>query len=170
MDGAVERDIPERGVAFHALTREQDDGFGAIVVNGFDALRRIGFQQFDGWPRREVGVPMGLQNRQECRFIRRLRGGAQMPAVREFFVLWPDGRRIELVGLAETDVLWKEKIRAQSRLGAFREDRIAIDFHLVKSRLNSNTLGCLVLSVSRMMMRPGFTWTISRKAVSNTPP
>ena len=132
MDGAVERDIPERGVAFYVLTCKKDDGFGAIVVNGFDALRRIGFQQFDGWPRREVGVPRGLQNRQECRVIRRLRVGAQMPAVCEFFVLWPDGRRIELVGLAETDIFRQEEIRAQSRFWAFREDRIAINFHLVE--------------------------------------
>ncbi len=68
MDGAVERDIPKRGVAIYVLSREQDDGFGAVVVNGFDALRRVGFQQFDGWTRREIRVTMWLQYRQERGF------------------------------------------------------------------------------------------------------
>ena len=55
-----------------------------------------------------------------------------MPAVREDFILWPDGRRIELIRLAEADVFWQEEIRAQCRFWTFREDRVAIDFHLIE--------------------------------------
>ena len=75
-----------------------------------------------------------------CRTVR------NVVSVREFFVLWPDGRRIELVGLAETDILRQEEIRAQGRLWAFREDRIAIDFHLVKRmQIEFEDLGLLGL-------------------------
>lgn len=107
MDGTAEGDVSVRDIVFSIWPREQDDGFGAVIVNGFDALRRFGFQQADGWARREVGVLMWLQNREKRCFIRRFRGGAQMPEVLEFFVFGPDRRWIELVSLAETDVFRK---------------------------------------------------------------
>ena len=67
-----------------------------------------------------------------------------MPAVREDFVLRPDGRWIELVCLAEADVFRKEEIRAQRRLWTFREDRVAIDFHLVeRMQIEFEDLGLL---------------------------
>ena len=68
MDGAAERDIPERGIAVYALTCEQDNGFRTVIVNGFNALHCLRFKQFDGWTRRELGVAMWLQNSQERGF------------------------------------------------------------------------------------------------------
>jgi len=112
MDGAIERDVVKRAVAFYVWPCEQDDGFGAVIINGFNALRRFGFQQTDGGARPRIGVLMWLQNREKRRFIRWFRGGSKMPEVLEFLVLWPDRRRIELIRLAETDVFRKEEIRA----------------------------------------------------------
>ena len=146
MDGAVERDIPEHGVAFYVLPREEDDGFGTVVIDGFDALRRIGFQQLDGRARREVGVLARLQDRKESRFKHGLCGGTEMPAVCERFVLWPGRRWIELVRLADTDILRKQEIRSQRRFGAFGKNGLLVVFHFVKGmEIKFEDLGLLGL-------------------------